>query len=78
MPSVLAGGLLVFLLTLKELPLTMILSPLNFDSLALKVWGYASEAFFAEAALPALILILLSGPASAYLVLTRNDIEESV
>ena len=78
MPSVLAGGLLVFLLTLKELPLTMILSPLNFDSLALKVWGYASEAFFAEAALPALILILLSGPASAYLVLRRNDIEESV
>ena len=54
------------------------LSPLNFDSLALKVWGYASEAFFAEAALPALILILLSGPASAYLVLRRNDIEESV
>ncbi len=77
MPSVLAGGLLVFLLTLKELPLTMILSPLNFDSLALKVWGYASEAFFAEAALPALILILLSGPASAYLVLKRNDIEMS-
>jgi len=77
MPSVLAGGLLVFLLTLKELPLTMILSPLNFDSLALKVWGYASEAFFAEAALPALILILLSGPASAYLVLKRNDIETS-
>jgi len=35
-------------------------------------------AFFAEAALPALILILLSGPASAYLVLRRNDIEESV
>lgn len=77
MPSILAGGLLIFLLTLKELPLTMILSPLNFDSLALKVWGYASEAFFAQAALPALVLILLSGPVSAYLVLRRNDIELS-
>ena len=74
-PSILAGGLLIFLLTLKELPLTMVLAPLNFDSLSLKVWSYASEAFFAKAAFPAILLILLSGPASAYLVLKRNDID---
>ena len=75
MPSILAGSLLIFLLTMKELPLTLVLSPLNFKSLPTSIWAYASEAFFASAALPALILILLSGPASAYLVLKKNSID---
>jgi iron(III) transport system permease protein len=75
MPSILAGALLVFLLTLKELPLTMVLAPLNFDSLSLKVWGFASEAFFAKAALPSIMIILLSGPAAAYLVFKRNELD---
>ena len=75
MPSILAGSLLIFLLTMKELPLTLVLSPLNFKSLPTSIWAYASEAFFASAALPALILILLSGPASAYLVLKKNNID---
>ena len=75
MPSILAGSLLIFLLSMKELPLTLVLSPLNFKSLPTSIWAYASEAFFASAALPALILILLSGPASAYLVLKKNNID---
>lgn len=75
MPSILAGSLLIFLLSMKELPLTLVLSPLNFTSLPTSIWSYASEAFFASAALPALILILLSGPASAYLVLRKNNID---
>ena len=75
MPSILAGSLLIFLLTMKELPLTLVLSPLNFKSLPTSIWAYAAEAFFAAAALPALILILLSGPASAYLVLKKNNID---
>ena len=55
-----AGGAIVFLLTMKELPATLILSPLGFDTLATSIWSASSEAFFAQAAAPALLLILVS------------------
>ena len=57
-PGIMAGAALVFLLTMKELPATLILSPIGFQTLASAIWGAASEAFFAQAAAPALLLIL--------------------
>lgn len=59
-PGLLAGAALVFLTTMKELPLTLILSPIGFRTLSTAVWGNISEAFFAQAAVPALLLILVS------------------
>ncbi|MDF1499611.1 MAG: iron ABC transporter permease [Anaerolineales bacterium] len=59
-PGALAGMALVFLTTMKELPATLILSPYNFSTLATRVWSAVSEAFFAQAAAPALLLILTS------------------
>lgn len=59
-PGALAGMALVFLTTMKELPATLILSPLNFSTLATRVWSAVSEAFFAQAAAPALLLVLTS------------------
>ncbi len=59
-PGLIAGGALVFLSCVKELPLTFLLAPLNFDSLALNVWGYASEALFDRAAPHALAIVLLA------------------
>ena len=59
-PGIWAGGSLVFLTTVKELPVTLLLSPTGFDSLATEIWGATNEALFAQAALPALILILVS------------------
>ncbi len=64
-----AGAALVFLVTMKELPATLILGPLDFDTLATEVWSASSEAFFARAAAPALLLILLSAVPTAVLVL---------
>jgi iron(III) transport system permease protein len=58
--GILAGTALVFLTTMKELPATLLLSPLGFDTLATSIWTSASEAFFARAAAPALLLILVS------------------
>ncbi len=55
-----AGGALVFLTVVKELPATLLLSPFEFPTLATLVWANVSEAFFAKAAAPALLLILLS------------------
>ena len=66
-PGILAGAALVFLLVMKELPATLILSPIGFETLATSVWSAASEAFFARAAAPALLLILVSSIALTFL-----------
>ena len=66
-PGILAGAALVFLLVMKELPATLILSPIGFETLATSVWSAASEAFFAQAAAPALLLILVSSIPLAFL-----------
>ncbi|MGB3632863.1 MAG: ABC transporter permease subunit, partial [Rubrobacteraceae bacterium] len=58
--GILAGAALVFLTTMKELPATLLLSPIGLDTLATSIWSATSEAFFARAAAPALILILVS------------------
>jgi iron(III) transport system permease protein len=69
MPGILAGAAMVFLLTMKELPATLILSPLGFKTLATDVWSAASEAFFARAAVPAVMLVMVAGVPAAYLLL---------
>ncbi len=66
--SVLAGAVLVFLVTMKELPATLILGPLGFKSLATVVWSASSEAFFAQAAMPALLLIIMSSVPMGFLM----------
>ena len=67
-----AGAALVFLLTMKELPATLILSPTGFRTLATSVWSAASEAFFARAAMPALVLIIAAGVPMAVLFLREQ------
>lgn len=66
--GVLMGAALVFLITMKELPATLILGPLGFKTLATAIWSASSEAFFARAAAPALMLILMSSVPMAFLV----------
>ena len=46
---------------MKELHLTISLSPLGYETLALNVWSFIEEAFFAEAAPFALTILLFSG-----------------
>ena len=71
-PGIFAGASLVFLLTMKELPATLILSPIGFNTLATSVWSFTSEAFFARAAIPSLLLIVLSGIPLALLMLRER------
>ena len=68
-PGLLAGAALVFLLTMKELPATLILGPLGFETLATSIWSAASEAFFAQASAPALLLICAASIPMAFLIL---------
>ncbi len=69
-PGLLAGAGLVFLTTMKELPVTLILRPIGFETLATRIWTAADEGVFSEAALPSLLLLLASvGP--VYLLIIR-------
>ena len=70
--GVLMGAALVFLLTMKELPATLILGPLGFQTLATSIWSATSEAFFARAAAPALMIVLTSSIPMALLVLREK------
>lgn len=67
-PAFVAGGALVFLTTVKELPMALLLGPIGFDTLATQIWDAASEGFYARAAGPAAILLLLSAGSVALLL----------
>jgi iron(III) transport system permease protein len=60
-PGLLAGAALVFLTAMKELPATLLLAPIGFDTLATRVWSATAEGLFAQAAPPALLLMAVSG-----------------
>lgn len=70
-PGVSAGMVLVFLTAMKELPITILLSPIGFDTLATEIWNATSEAFFTRAAVPSLILLLIS--ACAVMLMLRRE-----
>ena len=66
--GVLAGAALVLLLTMKELPATLILAPPGFTTLATSIWSAETEAFFARTAMGALLLVLAATPPVLFLV----------
>jgi len=59
-PALLSGMLIAFIDILKELPLTLLLRPFNYDSLATKAFEYANDEMIHEASVPSLIIIALS------------------
>ncbi|SHH93290.1 iron(III) transport system permease protein [Clostridium grantii DSM 8605] len=58
--AVISAFLLVFVDVLKELPLTLILRPFNFNTLATKSFEYANDEMVQEAAISSLIIIIIS------------------
>ena len=72
-PGLLAAGALVFLTAMKELPTTILLAPTGFDTLAVRIWSATSEGFFARAAGPALIMIVVAALSLAFVL--RGDRE---
>ena len=71
-PGIMAGAGLVFLTTMKELPATLLLSPIGFKTLATSIWSATSEGSFARAAFPAILLILLSSVPMAFLMVREK------
>ena len=61
--NILIGGILVFVDILKELPITLLLRPFNFETLATYVYQYASDELLQESSFAALIIIVVGlGP----------------
>lgn len=57
--SLLTAVMLVFVDVMKELPATLVMRPFNFDTLAVRVYQYASDERLVEAAAPALTILLV-------------------
>ena len=56
-PGLIAGAALVFVDVMKELPITVMLRPFGYDTLATWVWQMAAESLWTGAALPALAIV---------------------
>jgi iron(III) transport system permease protein len=59
-PGVAAGMALVFLTCMKELPATLLLGPVGFDTLATRVWSATQVGAYADAAVPAFVLVAVA------------------
>jgi iron(III) transport system permease protein len=71
--GVLAGTALVFLHAVKELPATLLLAPIGFETLATDIWRQTSVGFFEAGAIPALVLLLVAAP-PLYLLSERGTV----
>ena len=71
LPGVVAGGILVFLTTMKELPATLMLQPSGVDTLVTIIWAAHETLYYQYAAVPALILVVVS--ALSMVVLLRQE-----
>lgn len=61
LPGLIGAFILAFVDIIKELPLTLILRPANYDSLSTMVYIYAKDEMIQESSLASLILITIAG-----------------
>jgi iron(III) transport system permease protein len=75
--SIITALLLVFVDVLKELPATLILRPFNFNTLAVRTYELASDERLADAATPALAIVLIGLIPVILLSRALNDVTET-
>ena len=72
-PALMAAAGLVLLSVMKELPISLLVSPLGFSTLATQIFGSFEDAFVAEAGLMGVVLVVLSFVLTWFLVVRRQD-----
>ena len=72
-PALGAGAGLVLLSVMKELPISLLVSPLGFSTLATQIFGSFEDAFVAEAGLMGVVLVVLSFVLTWFLVVRRQE-----
>jgi len=73
-PGLLAGTGLVLLSVMKELPISLFVSPPGFFTLTTQIFGAFEEAFIAEAGIMAVVLVGLSFVLTWFLVIRRDHL----
>ncbi len=68
MRGIVAGAALVFLESMRELPATLLLGPTGFETLATYLWRVYEAGYFGRAAIPGLLLIVISAAALAIML----------
>jgi iron(III) transport system permease protein len=71
-PALAAAALLVFIDAMKELPATLLLRPLNFETLATWLYAEAARGTYEEGAVAALLIVLAGLPAVLLMNATLN------
>jgi len=74
--NILVGGILVFVDILKELPITLLLRPFNFETLATYVYQFASDEMLEESSFAALIIVITGLGPVIYLSTTIKKITQ--
>ena len=59
-PAVVAAFIIVFIDIVKELPLTLILRPFNFETIATQAFQFATDEMAIESAAPSLVIIFIA------------------
>jgi iron(III) transport system permease protein len=59
-PGVVSGATLVLLGAMKELPIVLLLAPTGYHTLATEIWSASDDGALGRAAIPAILLILIS------------------
>ncbi|MFC7138277.1 ABC transporter permease [Halosimplex aquaticum] len=73
LPGIVTGAALVFLTSMKELPATLLLRPLGFDTLVTFIWRAEEAGMYGQAAIPAFVLVLVSGLSMAVLLAQEDN-----
>ena len=69
--SIATAFLLIFIELLKEMPMTLLIRPFNWDTLAVKIFEFTSEGEWERASVPAILLVVLG--MVAVLFINRRD-----
>ena len=72
-PGIVTGAALVFLTSMKELPATLLLRPLGFDTLVTFIWRAEEAGMYGQAAVPAFVLVVVSGLSMAVLLAQEDN-----
>ena len=72
-PALAAGGGLVLLSTMKELPATLLASPVGFETLATRIWNANEDGFLADMGLASVVLVAVSAVLTWLLVIRNSE-----
>ncbi|WP_123534115.1 ABC transporter permease [Halosimplex salinum] len=73
LPGIVTGAALVFLTSMKELPATLLLRPFGFDTLVTFIWRAEEAGMYGQAAIPAFVLVLVSGLSMGVLLAQEDN-----